>query len=239
MDKVATRPHPVRDIARKTEMRDAFGGREPPVGDLPREPRLFLAEQAFANQGVDSVGSDQEIAALGRAILEAGGHAAFVLLDIEQASSKLDLLATERIRQKSDQVSPVEMVVGRPVTVLDRVTQFFAPQDTAVLPATKHDRGRANGGPRHRLAKAVAGQQPGGVGADLNARANLALRYRLLEQGNVEAGPTQRDGSGRAADTGADHQGMKRLHRSAPQPRAVARILSAFGVLLLVPRHAM
>jgi hypothetical protein len=61
-----------------------------------------------------SVGPDEEIAALGRAILKVGGHASFVLLDIDQTSSKLDLLGTERVRQKGDEVSPVEMVVGRP-----------------------------------------------------------------------------------------------------------------------------
>src|SRR6266702_2311493 len=239
MDEVSPRPHPVRDIERKAEMRDPFGRCEPPIRDLPREPWLFLAEQAFANLGVDSVGPDEEIATLGRAILEAGGHAYFVLLDIDQTSSKLDLLATECIRQKGDEVSSVEMVVGRSVTVLDRIAQFFAPQDTTILPAAKDDRRGANGGPRHRIAEPITAQQPGDVGADLNARTDLALRQRLLEQGHVEAGPTQCDGSRRAADTGADHQGMKRLHRSAPQPRAVARILSAFGVLLLVPRHAM
>jgi hypothetical protein len=223
----------------KAEMCDAFRGSEPPVRDLPREPGFFLAEQALANLGVYSVGPDEEIAAFGRAILKVGGHASFVLLETDQTSSKLDLSGTERVGQKGDEVSPVEMVVRRPVKVLDGVAQFVAPQDTTVLPATKDDGGRADGGSRHGGAKPVTCKQAGGVGADLNARANLALRHSLLEQGNVEAGPTQRYGSRRAPDAGADHQGMKRLHRSAPQPRAVARIVSAFGVSLLVPRHAM
>jgi hypothetical protein len=71
-------------------MRDAFGGRKPPMRDLPREPRLFPAEQPRANSGMDSVRADQEIATLGRAILKVGGHAAFVLPDVDQASSKLE-----------------------------------------------------------------------------------------------------------------------------------------------------
>jgi len=58
----------------------------------------------------------------------------------------------------------------------------------------EHDRGRATRA-RAMASQAVAAQQPGDVGADLNARANSALRHRLLEQGDVEAGPTQRDGS--------------------------------------------
>jgi len=41
VDKVSAWPHPVRDIKWKAEMRDAFRGSEPPIRDLPREPRLF------------------------------------------------------------------------------------------------------------------------------------------------------------------------------------------------------
>src|ERR1700741_344181 len=149
VDKVSAGSHPVRDVKRQAEMRDAFRRREPPVRDLPREPRLFLAEQALANLGVYSVGPDEEIAALGRAILKAGGHAPFVLLDIDQTSSKLDLFGTERVGQKRDEVRPVEMVVGRPIAVLDGISQFFTPQNTTVLPATKDDRVGANGGSRH------------------------------------------------------------------------------------------
>lgn len=98
----------------------------------------------------------------------------------------------------------MEMVVWRPITVFDGIAQFFAPQDTTVLPATKDDRGGTNGGSRHCIAKAVTAKQPGRVGADLDARANLALRHRLLEQGNVDPDPTQRYGSCRAPDAGAD-----------------------------------
>jgi hypothetical protein len=157
---------------------------------------------------VYSIGPDEEIAALGRAILKMGCHDAFVLLDINQTSPELDFFGTERVGQYGDEVSPMEMVVRRPIAVLDGIAQFFAPQDTSVLPATKDDRGGANGGSRHGIAKPVAAKQPGGVGADLDARANLALRHCLLEQGHVEASSTQSDGSRRAADAGADHQGM-------------------------------
>jgi hypothetical protein len=191
---------------RKAEMRDAFRGSEPPVGDLPREPWLFLTEQALANLGVDSVGPDEEIAALGGAILKVSGHTSFILLDTDQTPTKLDLLATERVRQKGDEVSSVEMVVGRAIAVLDGVAQFFASQNTTVLPATKDDLGGADGGSRHGVAEPVATKQPGGVGADLNARADLALCQGLLKQGNVEAGSTQRYGGRRAPDAGADHQ---------------------------------
>ena len=92
----------------------------------------------------------------GRAILKVGGHAAFVLLDVDQATSKLNIPATERFGQKIDEVSPVEVVVGLSVLALNGVAQFFAPQDTTVLPATKDDRRGADRDARHGVAKPVA-----------------------------------------------------------------------------------
>src|ERR1700739_1440166 len=100
-----------------------------------------------------SVRPAQVIAALGRAILKMGRHAAFVLLDVEQTSSKLDVFATERFGQKGDDVSAVEMIVRRAVLALHGVAQFFAPQDATVLPATKDDRGGTDRDPRHGFAK--------------------------------------------------------------------------------------
>src|SRR5258708_213656 len=89
MDKVSVWPHPVCDIEWEAEMRDAFSRSKAPIRDLPGEPWLFLAEQPLANARMYSVGPDKEIAALGRAILKVGGHAAFVLLDVDQTSSSL------------------------------------------------------------------------------------------------------------------------------------------------------
>lgn len=83
MDEVSAWPDPVCDIEREVEMRDAFGGSKPPMGDLPGEPWPFLAEQPPANAGIYSVRPDKEIAALGLAILRVGGHAGFVLLDVD------------------------------------------------------------------------------------------------------------------------------------------------------------
>jgi hypothetical protein len=152
-----------------------------------------------------SVRPDKEIATLGPAILKVGGHAAFVLLDVDQASSKLNVPGTERFGQKINEVGPVEMIVGRPVSALNGFAQFFAPQDTTVLPATKDDRRGADGDTRHSIAEPVAAKQAGGVGADLNASPNLALRDGLLKQRRVETGPTQRDSGGHASNAGADH----------------------------------
>src|SRR5277367_3626281 len=79
------------------------------------------------------------------------------------------------------------MVVRRTVSVLDRVAQFFTPQNTTVLPATKDDRGRADSDARHGVAKPVTPEQTGSTGADLHARVDLALRDGLLELKDVEA----------------------------------------------------
>jgi hypothetical protein len=222
MDKVSVWPHPVCDIEWEAEMRDAFSRSKAPIRDLPGEPWFFLAEQPLANAGMYSVRPDKEIAALGRAILKVGGHAAFVLLDVDQTSSKLDVLGTERFGQKGDEVSPVEMVVGSPVLALDGVAQFFAPQEATVLPATKDDRGGTDRDPRHSLAKPVAAKQTGSVRADLNARPDLALRDGLLKQRNLETGPTQRNSGGHASDAGADHQTMKTFHRATSRMRGIS-----------------
>src|ERR1700733_15776965 len=175
MDKVSVWPHPVCDIEWEAEMRDAFSRSKAPIRDLPGETWFFLAEQPLAKAGIYSVRPDKEIAALGRAILKVGGHAAFVLLDVDQTSSKLDVLGTERFDQKGDEVSPVEMVVGSPVLALDGVAQFFAPQDATVLSASIDDRGGTARDRDHTVAKPVAAKKTGSVRADLNARPDLAL----------------------------------------------------------------
>ena len=84
MDKVSARPDPVCDIKRKLKMRDAFGGSKAPIRDLSGESWLFLAEQPRANARMYSVRPYKEIAALGPAILKVGGHAAFVLPNVDQ-----------------------------------------------------------------------------------------------------------------------------------------------------------
>src|SRR6202007_1348911 len=97
--------------------------------------------------------------------------------------------------------------------------QFFAPKDTPVLPATKDNRRGADRNTRHSVAKPVAAKQAGSVGADLNARTNLALRDGLFKQRDVETCPTQRNGGGHASDAGADHQSMKPFHGATSEAR--------------------
>jgi len=87
------------------------------------------------------------------------------------------------------------------------------------LPATKDDRRGADRDTRHSFAKPVAAKQAGSVGADLNARTNLALRYGLLKQRNVETGSTQRNSGGRASDAGTDHQSMRPFHGVTSEAR--------------------
>jgi hypothetical protein len=90
------------------------------------------------------------------------------------------------------------------------------------LPATKDYRGWADRGTRHVVAKPIAAKQAGSVGADLNARANLALRDGLLKQRNLETGPAQCNGGGHASDAGADHQSMKRFHRATSRAHRIS-----------------
>jgi hypothetical protein len=184
-----------------------------------------------------SIRPDKEIAALGRAILKVGGHAAFVLFDVEQTSSKLDVLGTERFGQKGDEVSPVEMVVGRPVSAFHGVAQFFAPQDTTVLPATKDDRGGTDRDTRHGVAEPEAAKQAGSVRADLNARPNLTLRDGLLKQRNLDTDPPQRNGGSHASDAGADQESMKSFHSATSRARRISEnMFETIGRLALSQR---
>jgi hypothetical protein len=175
---------------------------------------------------MDSVRPDKEIAALRRAVLKVGGHATFVLLDVEQSPSTLDVPGTESLGQKGDEVGPVEMVVGRPVLTLHGVTQFFAPQDTAILPTTKNDRGGTDRDARHSAAKPVTAKQARSVGADLNARPDLTLLEGLLEQRNLKVGPTQRNGARQSSDASADHQSMKTFHDATSQAPRIRKTRS-------------
>ena len=73
----------------------------------------------------------------------------------------------------------------------------------AIIPGAVVASFRIHAGARERLAEPERTQDAGGVGADLDAGANLAERFGLLEELGVDAARPQRQQRREAADAAA------------------------------------
>ena len=105
----------------------------------------------------------------------------------------------------AQQVGAMHLVVRRAERGLHGVRERRAQQRAAVLPAALVPRERLHAHARQRVGQAEPVQDARGVGADLDAGADLAERAGLLVDLDVEAGPQQRQRRGGAADAAADH----------------------------------
>ena len=123
--------------------------------------------------------------------------------------------------QKVGQVAAMEVIVGRAERRLDLRSDRRALQGAAVVPAPLVDGERAHADAIQGRLEAEADQEARGVGADLDAGADLADARRLLVDLDVEPGLQQLQGGRQAADAAADdgdpHAGLTAAsRRSSP-----------------------
>ena len=98
----------------------------------------------------------------------------------------------------------MEVVVGRAEGRFDLRPDRRALQGAAVVPAPLVDGERPHAHRIQRRLEAEADQEARGIGADLDAGADLADARRLLVDVDVEAGLEEMQSSGQAADAAAD-----------------------------------
>ena len=98
----------------------------------------------------------------------------------------------------------MEVIVGRAERRLDLRPDRRALQGAAVVPAPLVHGERPHAGAIERRLEAEADQQARGVGADLDAGADLADARRLLVDMDVEPGLQQMQRGRQAADAAAD-----------------------------------
>ncbi len=110
----------------------------------------------------------------------------------------------QRVGQQVGEIGAVEVIVRRTEGLLDQSADGRALQGAAVVPAALVHGLRKDADPVHGRAQAEPMEQPRGVGADLDAGADLADARRLLVDLHVEAGLQQMQRGGEPADAAAD-----------------------------------
>lgn len=158
----------------------------------------------MAHAGMDTVGADQQVGFGRSAVLEADDHAIALFFDIEQTMAGMGAILRHRFGKQKGQVAAMEMIVGCTEALLDFRAQRRALQRATVVPALLVDGERSHAPALHRVPEAQPMQQARGVGADLQAGADLAEARRLLVDLNVESGLEQRQRRGQPADATAD-----------------------------------
>ena len=122
------------------------------------------------------------------AVLEARDDALALLLQADQPVAEVQPLGRHGGAQKLGKVAAMEVIVGRAERRLDLRPDRRALQGAAVVPAPLVDGERPHADRIQRRLEAEADQQARGVGADLDAGADLADARRLLVDMDVEPG---------------------------------------------------
>jgi hypothetical protein len=106
--------------------------------------------------------------------------------------------------QEFRQIAAMEMIVGRAEGRLDLRAERRALQRAAIIPAALVHGERSHADFVHRGLQSQPDQQARGVGADLDAGADLADGGRLLVDMDIETGLQQLQRGREATDASAD-----------------------------------
>ncbi len=141
------------------------------------------------------------------------------LLEADQPVADMQPLGRHGGAQELRKVAAVEVIVGRAERRLDLPPDRRALQGAAVVPAPLVNGERPHAGAIEVRLEAEADQEARGVGADLDAGADLADARRLLVDMNVEPGLQQVQGGRQAADATADDGDFHITPSSRPERR--------------------
>ena len=132
--------------------------------------------------------------------------------------AEMDPVGGQGVGQGSQQVGPVDLVLGEAEGSLKPSGQRRAQQGAAGVKAPLVPGRRRHPGPGQLVGQPKPMQHPYGVGADLQAGADLAQHRCLLIHLDIKAGLQQRQGGAQAADAAADDADQDPL-RSGPRSR--------------------
>ena len=149
---------------------------------------------------MDAVGANHEVARRVAAIGEADRDLPAMLLDGDAARAERDVLIPDGSAQRLVEIRPVHVVERRAPAGDRRVTERHAGEDRAVLPGTQVPRVRGDANGSERFAEPEALQHPNGVGANRQARTNLAENGGLLVDMGIKARLAQGQGGRQPTD---------------------------------------
>ena len=185
-------------------MPQALGRHEPAVGGAAGEDRVLGAEQRGAHVRVDAVGADQHVDVGDRAVVERDLDTVAVVSEAPEPVADMQALRRQGTHQRGQQVGAVGLVMREAERLDHHVPERRAQQRPPVVPAALVEGQRAHAHTRQVVAQAQAVEDARGVGADLDAGADLAERVRALVDVDVEPGLEQGQRRSETADAASD-----------------------------------
>jgi hypothetical protein len=175
---VLARPHPDLCLDRDSQIFQPFRRHEAAIAHAAREARLLRAEQEVAHRGVDAVGAHQHVDLDAGSVLELRLDPVAVAHEARQAMADMHVVRRQGRDERSQYVGAVHLVMGRPERGLHRLRKRSTQQRSAVLPAALVERQRPDAQAGQCICEAEPVQDTRGIGADLDAGANLAPARR-------------------------------------------------------------
>src|ERR1700682_3043026 len=107
-------------------MGQTIGWRETPIGDISGKSRMFIAEQNFPDDRMNSIRPDDDIAVDRGSIFKNRPRAILGLNHVNAAATEVNAVRRQRITQDRQQVRAVKMVVWRTEYLFGYVPQLLA-----------------------------------------------------------------------------------------------------------------
>ena len=200
------RAPPVVRLEFELQVRDRLCGHRATPCDVAGKPWRAFAEQLVPDDRVDAVGTDDRRTFPGRAVLEGQRGPACVLVDVLYLASQVNVGGPERPGHDIEDFRPVRMQVGRPEVLLGHLAQGRPEDALARLPGAHFQRLRPHADALQFRPEAELHENPHYVARQLDARADFAEGFGLLEQFERHAARAQAQGRCDAADAATGNE---------------------------------
>jgi len=232
---VSSRPHPVVRSHLNVEMSDTVRRHQSAPCHAAGEAWRFTAENDVSHATMNTVGTDQQVSLGGCTIVKTRRHPFSTLLQADQPVADMQPPRRYGVGKQVNQVSAVEVIVGRAEVCLDLGTEWRPLQGSAIIPAPLMHREGSNADSVHRRPQPEAMQQSGRIGADLDAGTDFSDARRLLIDMDVEPDPKKLQRGGEPADAATDHCDFET--HAGPRRNPPVELLSTctvlFGLILI------
>ena len=201
-------------------MSHPLGRHQPTPGDIACVAGQFLPEKLPAHRRVDAVGADQYVARELCAVRQPDGDLVRGLRESLDARIEPEAFISDPTEQNVEQIGAVGVIVRRAELCLRTCAQRGIIEAVAIIPGAIVTSLHADA--RQGLVESERAQDAGGVGAELDAGADLAERFGLLEKLSIDAASPHRQEGREATDAAAGDKHLEIVgseHSCASQPR--------------------
>ena len=217
-----------RNAGGGTQQRGALGfarqcraRHETSIGDEAREARLERAEQRTAHRGTRAIGTDDDVGSDADATLEGQGRRAALHRHRPESLPEMDRIRVylaDPLRERVVQIGTMDLVIRCAIALQHLVAAHDLDHRFAGAPVLDAALVRAQSDHGHDVRQTDGVQHMRGIGADSEARTDLAEFERLLEDLRPEAEGLQGARGREARDARADDRNLQFTHVSPAGP---------------------